>query len=76
MIAMRLSEAADIVEGRLIGEDRKFDGISTDTRSLHPGELFFALKGPRFDAHDLLDDALKKVLLGPCLVSSVMAGYL
>ena len=64
MIAMRLSEAADIVEGRLIGEDRKFDGISTDTRSLHPGELFFALKGPRFDAHDLLDDALKKSAIG------------
>ena len=64
MISMRLSEAADLLGGRLIGEDRQFDGVSTDTRSLHPGELFFALKGPRFDAHDLLDDALKKSATG------------
>ncbi len=64
MISMRLSEAADLLGGRLIGEDRQFEGVSTDTRSLHPGELFFALKGPRFDAHDLLDDALKKSAIG------------
>ena len=64
MISMRLSEAADLLGGRLIGEDRQFEGVSTDTRSLHPGELFFALKGPRFDAHDLLDEALKKSAIG------------
>jgi UDP-N-acetylmuramoyl-tripeptide--D-alanyl-D-alanine ligase len=60
MISMRLSEAADLLGGRLIGEDRQFKGVSTDTRELNQGELFFALKGPRFDAHDLLDDARKK----------------
>ncbi len=60
MISMCLSEAADLLGGRLMGEDRRFDGVSTDTRSLHRGELFFALKGPRFDAHSLLGDALKK----------------
>ena len=64
MISMALSEAADLLGGRLIGEDRQFDGVSTDTRRLQPGELFFALKGPRFDAHDLLDDALQKKAIG------------
>jgi UDP-N-acetylmuramoyl-tripeptide--D-alanyl-D-alanine ligase len=31
--------------------------VSTDTRALEPGDLFVALKGDRFDAHDFLADA-------------------
>ncbi|MGA2384233.1 MAG: UDP-N-acetylmuramoyl-tripeptide--D-alanyl-D-alanine ligase [Gemmatimonadales bacterium] len=34
-----------------------YTGVSTDTRSLKAGELFVALKGERFDAHDFLSDA-------------------
>ena len=34
-----------------------YTGVSTDTRSLKEGELFVALKGERFDAHDFLSDA-------------------
>jgi UDP-N-acetylmuramoyl-tripeptide--D-alanyl-D-alanine ligase len=34
-----------------------YTGVSTDTRSLKPGELFVALKGERFDAHYFLSDA-------------------
>ncbi|GAB4262025.1 MAG: UDP-N-acetylmuramoyl-tripeptide--D-alanyl-D-alanine ligase [Deferrisomatales bacterium] len=34
-----------------------FDGVSTDTRTLRPGQLFVALEGPRFDGHDFLADA-------------------
>jgi len=34
-----------------------YTGVSTDTRSLKDGELFVALKGERFDAHDFLSDA-------------------
>jgi UDP-N-acetylmuramoyl-tripeptide--D-alanyl-D-alanine ligase len=37
-----------------------FSGISTDTRSLTGGELFVALKGERFDAHDFLAQAQAK----------------
>ncbi|MGM0542783.1 MAG: UDP-N-acetylmuramoyl-tripeptide--D-alanyl-D-alanine ligase [Pseudomonadota bacterium] len=32
-------------------------GVVTDTRDMVPGGLFVALKGPRFDGHDLLEDA-------------------
>jgi len=32
-------------------------GISTDTRSLQRGDCFVALKGPRFDGHDHIDQA-------------------
>lgn len=37
--------------------DHAYTGVSTDTRSLKAGEVFVALKGERFDAHDFLSDA-------------------
>src|SRR5437870_6010529 len=38
-------------------EGLHFAGVSTDTRGLTGGELFVALKGERFDAHDFLAQA-------------------
>jgi len=35
-------------------------GVSTDTRTIRPGELFFAIKGENFDGHDHVGDALQK----------------
>lgn len=35
--------------GTLVGEDRPFAAVSTDSRSIGPGDLFVALRGPRFD---------------------------
>ena len=35
----------------------EYTGLTTDTRNLKKGELFVALKGERFDAHDFLGDA-------------------
>jgi UDP-N-acetylmuramoyl-tripeptide--D-alanyl-D-alanine ligase len=34
-------------------------GVSTDTRKIDPNNLFFALKGPNFDANDFADQALE-----------------
>lgn len=31
-------------------------GVSTDTRTLQPGDLFVALRGAQFDAHEFLED--------------------
>ena len=31
-------------------------GVSTDTRSLQPGDLFVALRGEQFDAHEFLEE--------------------
>lgn len=45
-------------EAQLHGDaDLGFDAVSTDTRSVTPGALFFALRGERFDAHDFVADA-------------------
>lgn len=35
-------------------------GVSTDSRTIEQGELFVALKGPNFDGHDFLEQALEK----------------
>ena len=35
-------------------------GVSTDTRNIQPGNLFFALKGPNFNANEMAAEALEK----------------
>ena len=35
-------------------------GVSTDTRAIRAGDLFVALRGERFDAHDFLADAVSR----------------
>jgi UDP-N-acetylmuramoyl-tripeptide--D-alanyl-D-alanine ligase len=54
---MRLSAAAAAVSGRTSGGDPEFNGVSTDTRTLRPGDLFVALRGERFDGHGFLGQA-------------------
>jgi UDP-N-acetylmuramoyl-tripeptide--D-alanyl-D-alanine ligase len=36
------------------------NGVSIDTRSLAPGDLFFAIKGEHRDGHDFVDQAMQK----------------
>lgn len=43
-----------MVDGRLNGHDLTVEAVSTDSRSLQPGDLFVALRGERFDAHDFV----------------------
>jgi len=57
VITGTLQQAAAVLRGELHGEDRSFMGVSTDTRALEAGQLFFALVGPRFDGHDFLGEA-------------------
>ncbi|HXL09904.1 MAG TPA: Mur ligase domain-containing protein, partial [Gemmatimonadales bacterium] len=38
----------------------EYGRVSTDTRQIGAGDLFVALKGDRFDAHDFLADAKGK----------------
>jgi UDP-N-acetylmuramoyl-tripeptide--D-alanyl-D-alanine ligase len=57
MMAMQLSEAAQLLDGHCSGADVLFRGVSTDTRKLEAGTLFFALQGPNFDGHEYLEAA-------------------
>ncbi len=56
-----IRKLVDAMGGELLsGEDNLLmeAGVSTDTRNLTPGALFFALTGENFDAHDFLNEAV------------------
>ena len=57
MTMSTLGDAALATGGVLQGADGPFSAVSTDTRSLSHGELFFALKGERFDALEFVRSA-------------------
>jgi len=44
--------------GRLEGADRAFAAVSSDSRTLSPGDLFVALRGPRFNGNEFVAAAL------------------
>ncbi|MCW8906816.1 MAG: UDP-N-acetylmuramoyl-tripeptide--D-alanyl-D-alanine ligase [Sedimenticola sp.] len=60
MISFTLSKMAREIEARQLGADARFSSVSTDTRTLRPGDLFVALSGPSFDGHDYLDQAIQR----------------
>jgi UDP-N-acetylmuramoyl-tripeptide--D-alanyl-D-alanine ligase len=54
MIPWRLGEFVRCAQGELVGDNRAFTSVSTDTRTLKAGALFVALTGPNFDGHDFV----------------------
>jgi UDP-N-acetylmuramoyl-tripeptide--D-alanyl-D-alanine ligase len=59
-----LAAFAQSCGGRLVGADAAFSGVSTDSRSLNPGELFVALSGPRFNGEDYVAAAVARGAAG------------
>ena len=56
-VAQALSPHAAV---HLPSGDTRLTRVWTDTRSICPGDLFVALAGERFDAHDFVRDAIAK----------------
>jgi len=56
---MNVAQLHQLLPGsRLVGDERvRLHRVNTDTRSLQPGDVFVALRGERFDAHDFLAQA-------------------
>jgi len=48
-------------------------GVSIDTRTLRPGDLFVAIQGPRFDGHDFVAAALEQGASGAVISRSALA---
>lgn len=61
-----LSQVLLATGGRLISgkTEAKFRTISTDTRTLEPGDLFLALSGDRFDGQQFVEEAIEKGAAG------------
>ncbi len=57
---MRLSEAAHHIGADYSGHDVSFAAVSSDSRSIARGELFIALHGTSFDAHDFIAQAAER----------------
>jgi len=50
-------------------------GYSIDSRTVQPGELFFAVKGERLDGHDFVEQALKKGAAAAVVSRSDLSRY-
>ena len=63
----RLSEAAAMLGVPFAGADAPVLRVSTDSRSIQPGDLFIALRGEKFDGGAYAEDALRQGAAGVVL---------
>jgi UDP-N-acetylmuramoyl-tripeptide--D-alanyl-D-alanine ligase len=64
---MRLSEAAAMLGAPFSGMDAEMLRVSTDSRTIQPGDLFIALRGEKFDGGSFAVQALKQGAAGVVL---------
>ncbi|CAG2130659.1 UDP-N-acetylmuramoyl-tripeptide--D-alanyl-D-alanine ligase [Cupriavidus yeoncheonensis] len=71
-----LQKAAGWIAGaRVLGDGtRGFARVHTDSRTVEPGDLFVALKGERFDAHDFISDVVARGAAAVLVSREVDAG--
>ncbi|MCD6055833.1 MAG: murF [Gammaproteobacteria bacterium] len=60
----QFSKIAKLLQAILIQGDCCFESVSSDTRTLKPGELFAALSGEQFDGHDFVEKAKRGGAVG------------
>jgi len=56
----RLATICAALGGRLVGDDTGFDKVGNDSRRDCRGQLFVALRGPRFDGHAFVAQAAER----------------
>ncbi|MHB2025736.1 MAG: UDP-N-acetylmuramoyl-tripeptide--D-alanyl-D-alanine ligase [Elusimicrobiota bacterium] len=63
---MTWEDLAKAAQGRIVrGKDKNIiQSLSTDTRKIQKGQVFWALKGPRYDAHDFLSEEAARKAAG------------
>lgn len=59
MIHSSLSDLQKVVANSIVTTDVPFTGLSTDSRKVEQGNVFLALRGETFDAHDFLNEVVK-----------------
>ncbi|NKB47504.1 MAG: UDP-N-acetylmuramoyl-tripeptide--D-alanyl-D-alanine ligase [Legionellales bacterium] len=68
---MKLTRLAPIVQGECLGGDASFTQISIDTRTLQPGDLYWAIRGEQFDGHEFVAQAKAQGAVGAVVSQSV-----
>jgi UDP-N-acetylmuramyl pentapeptide synthase len=65
-IPLTAAWVAEVMAGTLAAGERvsEFAGVSIDTRTLTPGELFIAIRGERFDGTDFAQSAIERGAAG------------
>jgi UDP-N-acetylmuramoyl-tripeptide--D-alanyl-D-alanine ligase len=61
---LTLGDIATLLNSRCGAPERVVTGYSLDSRSIGPGQLFFAIRGPRFDGHQFLAQAFERKAAG------------
>ncbi len=51
---MLLSQAAEVLNGHVVGDDIRFIAVSSDSRKIAKGDLFVALRGEQFDGYNFV----------------------
>lgn len=66
MLAVPVEELRARIDGRLVAgpEGRIIGGVSIDTRTITPNDIFFCLQGENFDGHSFAAEALERKALG------------
>lgn len=74
MRTLTLGEVARACGGQLhhADEHQTVTGVSTDSRKTQVGELFLALKGDRFDAHQFMSSDMVSQITGAILTQSML----
>lgn len=66
MLEISLNDFLELNDVRFINinksafEQKHIKGISIDSRTINPGEVYWALQGERFDGHDFISEVHKK----------------
>ena len=66
-----LRDVAQAVGGQLVGADYPYSAVATDSRTLAPGALFVALRGPNFDGREFVAAAATRGAIGAIVESPV-----
>ena len=69
-----LSQIAAALQAPGAFPDRPVSGWSIDTRTLDPGDLYFALRGPQHDGHDFISQAFEKGATAAVVDHPIAAG--
>ena len=70
---LKLGEVAEILGTSCGTPDREAQGYSIDSRTAAAGDLFFAIRGPHFDGHQFVTQALGRGAVGAVVESAFAA---